>query len=334
MIRVTYMTIRKNQRAVTTACHSKHVCLLGMLVRKLVRAPPAVSYWLGVGQTRAFERGDDIIFLRHGTPRRSATLLERQLRYLRRVFTFVPLREFAASFGAPRVPGRRRRAAIVFDDGVRSNVRVAYPLLRALGIPATFFVCPGLIEERRWLWSHEARRRLQFAAPSLREELAREVGAPPEVEAFVHWMKQLDFRSRTRVEAMLKHATAAFVPSEPDREAFDLAGWDELRALDPAIVTVGSHTMTHPVLPSMSDGEIEAELSDSRRMIEAKLARPVEFFSYPNGDFDERTLAGVRRYYRAAVTCKAEETPADPHLMRDVHLPRGVLSLAWKLNHP
>ena len=84
----------------------------------------------------------------------------------------------------------------------------------------------------------------------------------------------------------------------------------------------------------MSDGEIEAELSDSRRMIEAKLARPVEFFSYPNGDFDERTLAGVRRYYRAAVTCKAEEAPVDPHLMRDVHLPRGVLSLAWTLNHP
>jgi peptidoglycan/xylan/chitin deacetylase (PgdA/CDA1 family) len=304
-----------------------------MLIRKVVRAPRAFSYWLGVAQTRAFEQGDDIIFLRHGTPRSSAPLLERQLRYLRRVFTFVPLREFAASFGAPRVPGRRRRAAIVFDDGLRSNVQVAYPILRALGIPATFFVCPGLIENRRWLWSHEARRRLQFAAPPLREELAREFGAPPEVEAFIDWMKKLDFRRRIRVEAMLMQATAAFVPSEADREAFDLAGWDEFRALDPAIVTVGSHTMTHPVLPSMSDGEIEAELKDSRRMIEAKLARAAEFFSYPNGDFDDRTLAGVRRYYQAAVICKAE-TPVDPHLMREVHLGRGTLSLAWRLNHP
>src|SRR5207248_3345103 len=164
-------------------------------------------------------------------------------------FMFVPLAELAASIGAARLPGRRRRAAMVFDDGLRSNVRVAYPILRALGIPATFFVCPGLIEERRWLWTHEARRRLRFAAPS------------------------------------------------------------------------------------MSDGEIEAELRDSRRMIEAKLAGPAEFFSYPNGDVDERTVAGVRRYYRAAVTCNAE-TRVDPHLMPDVHLPRGVLSLAWKLNHP
>jgi peptidoglycan/xylan/chitin deacetylase (PgdA/CDA1 family) len=303
------------------------------IVRNLLRTPLALGYWLGVGQTRALATGSDIIFLCHGTPPRSAAWLERQLRYLRSVFTFVSLAELAASFGAARLPGRPRRATIVFDDGLRSNVRVAYPILRALGLPATFFVCPGLIEERRWLWTHEARRRLQFAAPRLRGELARELGAPAEVQAFVEWMKKLDLPRRMRVEAMLKHATAAFVPSEPDREAFDLAGWDEWRQLDPATVTVGSHTMTHPILPSMSDGEIEVELRDSRRMIEAKLPGPVEFFSYPNGDFDERTLAGVRRYYRAAVTCNAQ-TRVDPYRMPNVHLPRRVLSLAWRLNHP
>jgi peptidoglycan/xylan/chitin deacetylase (PgdA/CDA1 family) len=303
------------------------------IVRNLLRAPRALGYWLGVGQTRAFAAGEDIIFLCHGTPRRSAPWLERQLRYLRSVFTFVPLAELAASFGAARLPGRRRRATLVLDDGLRSNVRVAYPILRALGIPATFFVCPGLIEERCWLWTHEARRRLQFAAPRLRGELARELGAPAEVEAFVEWLKKLDFARRMRAEAMLKHATAAFVPSGPDREAFDLAGWDELRQLDAALVTVGSHSMTHPILPSMSDGEIEIELRDSRRMIEAKLAGSAEFFSYPNGDVDERTLASVRRHYRAAVTSNAG-TRVDPYRMPNVHLPRRVLSLAWRLNHP
>jgi hypothetical protein len=68
-------------------------------------------------------------------------------------------------------------------------------------------------------------------------------------------------------------------------------------------------------------------------MIEAKLAGPAEFFSYPNGDFDERTLAGVRRHYRAAVTCNAQAR-VDRYQMPDVHLPRDVLSLAWRLNHP
>jgi peptidoglycan/xylan/chitin deacetylase (PgdA/CDA1 family) len=300
-------------------------------IRSILRAPWAVGYWLGTGRRRIAGDAEDVIILCHGTPRHTAGLLERQLRYLRRAFKIVPLAALAASIGAPRNPGRERRAAIVFDDGLRSNIVVAYPMLRALGVPAAFFVCPGLIEERRWLWTHEARRRLQFAGQPLRQALAAELGAPADVEPFVQWMKEIDFPRRTQVEARLRQATAGFVPSDADREAFDLADWNELRSLDPSIITIGSHSVTHPILPSLSAAEIEAELRDSRRMIEAKLARPVEFFSYPNGDVDERTLASVRRYYRAAVRCSSVKG-SDPHLMPCMHLPSGVLALAWKVN--
>jgi peptidoglycan/xylan/chitin deacetylase (PgdA/CDA1 family) len=288
----------------------------------MLRAPRAVSYWLGVGQRRMVEGGADLVFLCHGTPRATAERLERQLRYLRRAFRIVPLAAYAASIGAPRKPGRRRWAALVFDDGLRSNVTVAYPMLRALGVPAAFFVCPGLIEERRWLWTHEVRRRLQFAGR-----------APEAIEALVERMKRHDYPRRLRVEAALRRATPGFVPSEADREAFDLADWDELRTLDPSLVTVGSHSMTHPILPSLDGAGIESELRDSRRLIEARLARPAEFFSYPNGDVDERTLASVRRHYRAAVRYQSA-TATDPHQIPCTHLPRGVLSLAWNVNHP
>jgi peptidoglycan/xylan/chitin deacetylase (PgdA/CDA1 family) len=299
----------------------------------MLRAPWAVGYWLGVGQRQTVEQGDDLVFLCHGTPRAMAARLERQLRYLRRVFTIVTLAAFAASISQPPAPGRPRRASIVFDDGLRSNVLVAYPMLRALGIPATFFVCPGLIEQRRWLWTHEARRRLEFAGRYLRQELAVDLGAPAEIESFVQWMKEMEFPHRMRVEAKLRYATAGFVPSDLDRDAFDLAGWDELRSLDTSIVTIGSHTLTHPILPSLSAAQIEAELRESRRMIEGKLARPADFFSYPNGDVDERTLSAVRRYYRAAVLDNSV-TRSDPHLIPSVHLPRGVLGLALKVNRP
>jgi peptidoglycan/xylan/chitin deacetylase (PgdA/CDA1 family) len=297
----------------------------------LMRAPLAIAYWLGVGARRTGENGDDIIFLYHGTPRRVANQLERQLRYLQRLFRLVPLAAIAGSLGGCRPAGRRRQAAIIFDDGLRSNVVVAYPILRALGIPATFFVCPGLIEERMWLWTHEARRRLQFAGPHLRGELATELTAPADVQAFVQWMKDLDLPARKCVEAKVREATASFVPTGLDRDAFELADWHELRSLDPSIVTVGSHSMTHPILPRMSALEIETELRDSRCMLEAKLGRPAELFSYPNGDVDWRTNAAVRRHYRAAVSHQSG-TPLDPHLLPSVHLPRGVLRLAWQVN--
>lgn len=300
-------------------------------MREMLQAPAAVAYWMGLAGRKPEERSEHIIFLFHGTPRGVAGQLQLQLRYLQRVFSFVPLATITASIAQGRPPRPRPQAAIIFDDGLRSNVTVAYPILCALGIPATFFVCPGLIEERRWLWTHEARRRLQFADAALRGELATELGAPAEVEAFVNWMKELELPQRRRAELRLREATAGYVPSAQDCEAFDLAQWHELRSLNPAIVTVGSHSMTHPILPKMSEPEIESEVSESRRMIEAHLARAAEFFSYPNCDVDRRTLAAVRRQYRAAVA-HTPEGPLDPHLLPSTHLPRGVLRLAFKLN--
>ena len=88
------------------------------VVRRLLRAPSAALYWLGIGQTRAMREGEDLIFLCHGTPQRGAARLERQLRYLRRVFRLVPLAELGASSGVPRASDRRHRAAIVFASPV------------------------------------------------------------------------------------------------------------------------------------------------------------------------------------------------------------------------
>lgn len=302
-----------------------------MPIEAVMQAPLAMAYWLGMGASTLARKGDDMIFLFHGTPYAVARRLERQLRYLRRIFRFVPLETIAASLGHARPAGQRRQAALVFDDGLRSNVVHAYPILRALEIPATFFVCPGLIEEGKWIWTHEVRRRLQFAQRRLRSELALELGAPAEVEAFVQWMKRLDQPARIRAEGRLKEATPSFVPTRLDRDEFDLADWRGLRSLDPSIVTVGSHSMTHPILPRMNAAQIESELRDSRSMLEARLGRPADLFSYPNDDVDWQTLAAARRHYRAAV---AEHTgvPLDPHFLPCVHLPRGVLRLAWKVN--
>lgn len=298
--------------------------------RALLRAPLAVAYWLGA-RSKMGEAGNDVVFRYHGTPRHRAAQLRLQLRYLRRVFTFVPLQTIIASLGEAKRPGQPRHAAIIFDDGLRSNVEVAYPALRSLGIPATFFVCPGLIDARKWLWTHETRRRLTFASAQLRGELAAEQKAPADIDGFVQWMKELDLAQRARVEERLRTATASFVPGEADREAFDLAQWPELRSLDPEVITVGSHSMTHPILPKLSDPEIESELRDSRRILEAKLDRVVDLFSYPNGDLDWRTLAVARRHYRAAVA-HGSGMPLDPHLVASVHLPDGVLRLAWWVN--
>jgi peptidoglycan/xylan/chitin deacetylase (PgdA/CDA1 family) len=257
--------------------------------------------------------GHDRILMYHGTPAAHAAALERQLRLVRLAFPVVPLEDIAVG----RNKNGRARVALTFDDGLRNNVDVAYPILRKLGLSATFFVCPGLIDRGCWLWNHEARARLNTLSAAALAELAASVGGPTEVETFIGWMKTLKIAARRRVEEAIRAATPGFKPSREQREQFDLASWQELARLDPRVVTLGSHTMSHPILTSLSAEETEAETRDSRQTLEQRLERAVTIFCYPNGDLNESALASARRYYRSAVTVARGTINgnADPHLL-------------------
>lgn len=292
-------------------------------------APVALANWIGAA--RREETPSACILLYHGTPRRDAAALERQLRWLKRRFSIVPLRSIVAA--AANGGTLSRKVALTFDDGLRSNVDVAYPILHQLAIPATFFICPGLVDRASWLWTHEARSRLARLEGGARRELAAEWRAPHEIDPFVEWMKTLGLAARRRVEARLREATASFAPTAAEHEDFDLAGWEALRRLDPAIVTIGSHTLTHPILPGTPPADLEAEVRDSRRLLERGLQRPVEFFAYPNGDHDAGAEVAVRKHYRAAVTVAHGwvRRGADAHRLPRLSAPRGVLRLARRI---
>jgi peptidoglycan/xylan/chitin deacetylase (PgdA/CDA1 family) len=293
-------------------------------------APLALAYWLGAAGSN--ERPTARILMFHGTPRREAGALERQLRWLKRRFQIVPLRSLVtAAANADGALGRK--VALTFDDGLRSNVAVAYPILHKLAIPATFFVCPGLVDRGSWLWTHEARRRLFRLSPPARREVAQEWRAPQEIEPFVEWMKRLDLATRLRVGARLREVTPRFAPTPAEREEFDLASWEELRRLDPAVVTIGSHTLTHPILPTTPPAELETEVRDSRKLLERGLQRPVELFAYPNGAHDAAAEASVRKHYRAAVTTVRGwvRGGVDAYRLPRLGAVRGVLRFARRM---
>lgn len=279
---------------------------------KLLRAVARLAGVAGRGEPRAGAR----ILMFHGTPRRQAGELRRQLAYLKRRFRILPLEAFASGEVPPDA------LALTFDDGLRSNVTVAYPILKSLGLPATYFVCPGLIDAGAWLWNHEARQRLYSLGRAARE-----------VEATVEWMKTLDIATRREAERRVRDITPGFVPSAAQREEFDLASWEELAGLDPALVTLGSHTLSHPILTTLTSAEARTEIRESRELIEKRLRRPAELFCYPNGDVDPAASEAVRRHYRAAVTTRPGSVVpgCDRFRLPRWAAPRGLLRLAARI---
>jgi peptidoglycan/xylan/chitin deacetylase (PgdA/CDA1 family) len=77
---------------------------------------------------------------------------------------------------------------------------------------------------------------------------------------------------------------------------------EELHALPTDLISLGSHTRTHPFLPKLTDEEAKDEIGISRLKLGQMLGRDVTLFAFPYGAFNERLIticreAGYKRIF-------------------------------------
>lgn len=103
----------------------------------------------------------------------------------------------------------------------------------------------------------------------------------------------------------------------------------DLRELAAAGVEIGSHTMTHRSVTSLSQRDLVVELEDSKKQIEDAVGRAVTSFAYPFGtmrDFDRRSADALRKAgYQFAFTSQhgAVETGFDPMFLPRIKIEGG-----------
>jgi len=227
--------------------------------------------------------------------------LDRTLALLRELdFDLVPL---------DGVPARLERgaarpfAALTFDDGYRDNVEHAWPVLRRHGAPWTLFVTADYAAGRGRLWwleLEEAIARLDHLSLEIDGARIERPCATPAEKAAV--FEEVYWALRAGPEERLLAATAGLAA----RAGLDTAalvrslclGWDEIGVLagDPE-VTIGAHTISHPMLKKHPPERARHEIVASKAAIEERLRRPVRHFAYPVGD---PTSAGPREFALAA----------------------------------
>lgn len=91
-------------------------------------------------------------------------------------------------------------------------------------------------------------------------------------------------------------------------------GWKEIKEMsDSRIITIGSHTMSHPFLTSLGPKELRRELAESKMILEKGLGRRVDFLCYPMGRFNPEIESMAREVgYKCAVTTDpGPNTPND-----------------------
>jgi peptidoglycan/xylan/chitin deacetylase (PgdA/CDA1 family) len=100
--------------------------------------------------------------------------------------------------------------------------------------------------------------------------------------------------------------------------------WDQLRELAERGVEIGSHTVSHPHLTRLTDGELDQELGEAKARIEDELERPARLLAYPYGEHDARVHAAVRRAgYAAAFAQWPGSSLRNPYALPRVSFYRG-----------
>lgn len=258
-----------------------------------------------------------------------------QLSFLSRYYRIVPLGEIWQCIGTHRET--RPRVALTFDDGLRNNFTTAYPILREFRVPATFFVCPGLINSRRWLWNHECRARLWWMSLEDRNRYAKSLGLETnEVEQILCKLKYTAHAARLEHEGKLREMSVDFRPTAEQHHRYDLMSWEELKALDRNLIEVGGHSTNHQILTQLEDDQLEHEVSECKTWLENELCRKVSHFCYPDGAYNAPVMRCVGKHFELAVTTKEGWVPPQPSVLELPRIPiaDSLADLAWRMQRP
>ncbi len=71
--------------------------------------------------------------------------------------------------------------------------------------------------------------------------------------------------------------------------------WSQIKEIDATgLVSFEAHSIHHPSLPGLSDAELNSELLESKKTLEAELGKPVNFMAYPYGSSDGRVQQAAK----------------------------------------
>jgi peptidoglycan/xylan/chitin deacetylase (PgdA/CDA1 family) len=220
-----------------------------------------------------------------------------QMRDLAASYTVVSLPEvLSAVRGETRLP--ERAVLITFDDAYVDFGRVAWPILRHFRLPATLFVPTAYPDQpQHAFWWDRLHRALGHGS---RQALVSTPWGPLPLRSSED--RHAALRRITRHVKSIPHAEGLALVDSICAELGDagapepsVLGWDELRQLSRAGVTVCAHTRTHALLTQLSPLRARAEIVGSQQDVRRHVGRALPVFCYPDGRYDDTHVALLRR---------------------------------------
>jgi len=230
----------------------------------------------------------------------SADALRRQLRLLKRHYSVIAPEDLLAwREGRRELPPRA--VLLTCDDGLLNNLTEMLRVLQQEEVKCLFFVTGASAAETRSMLWYEELFLLYLRAGAGHFEISHEgVSISGELRSREQ-RRAIWWNSVQRLSRLSQQKRTSFLSALPAQ--FGLDAWQpfdrgesvscsrfglltssELLELAEAGMTIGAHTLSHPILSQSSPEMAHYEIAECRVRLESALQRRVWAFAYPFGD--------------------------------------------------
>ncbi|MCX7097493.1 MAG: polysaccharide deacetylase family protein [Methylococcales bacterium] len=178
-----------------------------------------------------------------------------------------------------------RAMCITFDDGYADNYTNALPILLQNKLSAIFFIASGYLDGGR-MWNDSVIESLRVM-PGSRLDLSKigldsydissEQKKADSAIAIIQNIKHLDPDVRTQHTDYIVSLAKKELPHDL------MLSSQQLAKLHVSGMEIGGHTVSHPILATLSLDAVKQEVCDNKASLERLLSAQVRFFAYPNG---------------------------------------------------
>ncbi|KZY42064.1 hypothetical protein A3732_17020, partial [Oleiphilus sp. HI0050] len=228
-----------------------------------------------------------------GVYEHSVEEFEIQLKLISKHFDVISEQDLIDSITSNSFPSKRT-ALITFDDGYVDNYTIARPLLKQYKLPAIYFIPTLPIENRKLGWwdlssyliSQSKKSNINIGNQSFPITNAHEKASS--IQAALARFKLTPYEHTKDLIEGLSNSCEVALPSIEEQSA-QWMSWEQIKSLPEDNVAIGSHTHSHRVLATLDEQTQFQELKESKEILEEKVGRTVQSFSYPVGGYDHFT---------------------------------------------
>ena len=217
-------------------------------------------------------------------------LFESCIKYIVNHYTVVLIEDLALS---KELHSKKKYATIMFDDGYKDNIQYALPILEKYNCKASFYVVTDCIDKNIPTWTHILEHTFEYTEINhgsidfdflpeylTKQDLSTKENRIQYAIKLKPFLKRLTHEQR---EMVLNKISSIYTDIQIPALMMD---WNDLKLLVAGGHYVGSHTVKHGMLGTMTnESDLIYELQHSSNRIKEELGYLPITISYPIGSY-------------------------------------------------